>query len=435
MVRKAATTLKGITLRGNVYQARLTIPKDVRDSIGLVEFTQSLETSDLRIAKIRGETFIRAWKRQITEARGILSPVSEALLWKKEVDKAKDYKPLYKGDYYPISDVYSGHIDNILDTEGTKAAEAFNDIVKGITLPSNSFVDAYMATRTVNSRSGQQEETRITYGTKKFPVFPINTQQVNQWAALLLQEYKHGTAKSIINNNAQYYQYLLDMGHLDSDLTNPFKGVRLSNGGGRKTDSDNKRIHWTANQVTHLIEACTEKGDADLLNITLLAAHTGARVEELATLLVSSIHLNATIPYFGITKSKTKAGLRDVPIHPYIQPLLKKMVSQSTNEYLFSNLTVTGHMERSSAISKRFGRLKTRLGYGQNQVFHSFRHTAMTMFEQADVPENIAMDIVGHEKPNLTFGHYSGGTSMEQKYDAVCTSIDFPFHNTPVSSL
>ena len=316
MIRKAATTLKGITLRGNVYQARLTIPKDVRDSIGLVEFTQSLETSDLRIAKIRGETFIRAWKRQITEARGILSPVSEALLWKKEVDKAKDYKPLYKGGYYPISDVYSGHIDNIVDTEGTKAAEAFNDIVKGITLPSNSFVDAYMATRTVNSRSGQQEETRITYGTKKFPVFPINKQQVNQWAALLLQEYKHGTAKSIINNNAQYYQYLLDMGHLDSDLTNPFKDVRLSNGGGRKTDSDNKRIPWAANQVTHLIESCTEKGDTDLLNITLLAAHTGARVEELAILLVSSIHLNAAIPYFGITKSKTKAGLRDVPIHP-----------------------------------------------------------------------------------------------------------------------
>ncbi len=54
-------------------------------------------------------------------------------------------------------------------------------------------------------------------------------------------------------------------------------------------------------------------------------------------------------------------------------------------------------MVRSSAISKRFGRLKTRLGYRQNQVFHSFRDTAMTMFEQADVPENIAMDVVGHE--------------------------------------
>lgn len=52
-------TLKGITLRGNVYQARLTIPKYVRDSLGLVEFTQSLETSDLRVANTRGEACIR----------------------------------------------------------------------------------------------------------------------------------------------------------------------------------------------------------------------------------------------------------------------------------------------------------------------------------------------------------------------------------------
>jgi len=32
------------------------------------------------------------------------------------------------------------------------------------------------------------------------------------------------------------------------------------------------------------------------------------------------------------------------------------------------------------------------------------------MLEQAGVRENIVMDIVGHENPNLTFGHYSEGT-------------------------
>ena len=224
-------------------------------------------------------------------------------------------------------------------------------------------------------------------------------------------------------------------GHLDPDLTNPFKDVRLSNGGGRKNGSNSKRIPWTANQVTDLIKACRAKGDVELLYITLLAAHTGARVEELATLLVSSIHLNASIPYFKITKSKTNAGLRNVPVHPYIYPLLEHMVNQSTNEFLFSNLKMTVHQERSSAISKRFGRLKTTLGYGANQVFHSFRHTATTMLEQAGVRENIVMDIVGHEKPNLTFGHYSEGTSMEQRYEAICKSIDFSFHNIPISEL
>jgi integrase len=436
MARLAKKTLKGISLRGNVYHARLTIPKNARDAIGLVEFTQSLETSDLRVAKTRGETFIRDWKHQITKALGKLSPMSEALLWKEELNKAKqDYVPRNSGDYSPVLDALHDKIESIATAENLERAKTFSDIVEGISIPSDSFVEAYLATRTVNSRSNQQEKTRIGYGTEAFPKFPINKQQVNRWAATLLQKYAHGTAKSIINNNAQYYQYLLDMGHVDADLTNPFKDVRLSNGGGRKNGSNSKRIPWTANQVTDLINACGAKGDVELLYITLLAAHTGARVEELATLLVSSIHLNVTIPYFKITKSKTNAGLRNVPVHPYIYPLLEQMVNQSTNEFLFSNLKMTAHQERSSAISKRFGRLKTTLGYGANQVFHSFRHTATTMLEQAGVRENIVMDIMGHEKPNLTFGHYSEGTSMEQRYEAICKSIDFSFHNIPVSEL
>jgi len=44
------------------------------------------------------------------------------------------------------------------------------------------------------------------------------------------------------------------------------------------------------------------------------------------------------------------------------------------------------------------------------------------------------MDIVGHT-PNLTFGHYSGGTSMKQKYDAVSKGIIYSFHDTSVLEL
>jgi len=447
MTRATKTILKGITLRGSVYQARLTIPKDVRDSLGLVEFTQSLETSDLRVAKTRGDECIRDWKRQITEARGTLSPISEALLWKADYDKSheedislntSDYR-----NYSPIDEVLSDKLEHLEASDGYKAAKSFNDIVTGKSLPSDTFVNDYMATRKVVPRSLGQERTRITYGTTAFPTFPVEKQEVNRWALSLIQKptvttgmpYSRDTALSIVNTVAKYYQFLLDMGHLNPNLSNAFKDASISTGGGKKESNRTKRVPWNRHQVNHLIEECTKKSDRELLGITLLATHTGARIEELATLEVSSIHLTAAIPYFRITKSKSEAGLRDVPIHPYIHPLLEDMVTRSTNRYLFSNLTVTGHNERSSAISKRFGRLKTKLGYGPHQVFHSFRHTAITMLEQAGVPLNIVMDIVGHGKPNLTFGRYSGGTSMEQRYEAICNSIDFPFHNIPASSL
>ena len=42
-----------------------------------------------------------------------------------------------------------------------------------------------------------------------------------------------------------------------------------------------------------------------------------------------------------------------------------------------------------------------------------------TVFEQAGVPEGITADIVGHEKQTMTYGLYSGGTSVEQRKEAI----------------
>ena len=37
-----------------------------------------------------------------------------------------------------------------------------------------------------------------------------------------------------------------------------------------------------------------------------------------------------------------------------------------------------------------------------------------TKLEQADVSESVTADIVGHEKKTITYGLYSGGSSMAQ---------------------
>jgi hypothetical protein len=44
-----------------------------------------------------------------------------------------------------------------------------------------------------------------------------------------------------------------------------------------------------------------------------------------------------------------------------------------------------------------------------------------TLLERAGVPEGVAADILGHEKRGATmsFGLYSGGSSMEQKRAAI----------------
>ena len=122
---------------------------------------------------------------------------------------------------------------------------------------------------------------------------------------------------------------------------------------------------------------------------------------------------------FTIRHSKTPSGNREVPIHEQLRNLIKKLKNTSKDGYLLSGLSKDKDSKRSGAIGKRFGRLKNQLGFERRYVFHSFRKTVVTLLEQAGISENLAADIVGHEKPRITYGLYSGGSSLEQKLKAI----------------
>ena len=70
-------------------------------------------------------------------------------------------------------------------------------------------------------------------------------------------------------------------------------------------------------------------------------------------------------------------------------------------------------------LKNRFGRLKTELGFKEQHVFHSIRKTVATLLDRAGVPENVAADIIGHEKPTMTYGLYSGGSDLKVMREAL----------------
>ena len=41
------------------------------------------------------------------------------------------------------------------------------------------------------------------------------------------------------------------------------------------------------------------------------------------------------------------------------------------------------------------------------------------MVTEAGVPEGVTADIIGHEKQTMTYGLYSGGTSVRQRLEAM----------------
>jgi integrase len=72
------------------------------------------------------------------------------------------------------------------------------------------------------------------------------------------------------------------------------------------------------------------------------------------------------------------------------------------------------------------------MGFSKRYVFHSIRKTFTTQLENAGVTENVTADIVGHEKPRMTYGLYSGGTTLEVKREAI-NKIKFNFSPNPKS--
>jgi integrase len=202
----------------------------------------------------------------------------------------------------------------------------------------------------------------------------------------------------------------------------------------RNSKAQNKTESWlpfTASDVERLYTEAIIHKDWTLGQLMLIGAYTGARIEEICSLKQEHINLNEKS--FKITDSKTEAGVRIIPIHQSLMPVIKELM-RTSEEYIIANLTKSKFDDRSNAIGKRFGRLKTKLGYSKRHVFHSIRKTFTTQLENAGVNENVTADIIGHEKPRMTYGLYSGGTNLEVKRDAV-DKISFNFKNFNASSI
>jgi integrase len=170
-------------------------------------------------------------------------------------------------------------------------------------------------------------------------------------------------------------------------------------------------------EVVALVKHARDSGDPELADLATLGMWSGARIEELCSLAVSDVRMRTKS--FAIKDAKTAAGIREVPIHDKLMPTLRRLVGKRTGGYVLAGLLANKYGDRSNAIGKRFGRLKKVAGFGPTLVFHSIRKCVGTQLENSLVPEGVSADILGHEKPNITYGLYSGGASLEVKRAAL----------------
>lgn len=178
-------------------------------------------------------------------------------------------------------------------------------------------------------------------------------------------------------------------------------------------------IPYTTEEVERLHKAALDKGDSHLAHLIAIASYTGCRLEEIGRIHRDNIILTNGLPTsFKIEEAKSKAGIREVPVHSAIIPLLQRLLQDSQDGYLLQG-RADKDGRRLNAASQRFTKLKRAAGFSDLHVFHSIRKTAATQLEQAGVSPLIIPALLGHDVGHISFDIYSAGASMKQKTDAI----------------
>ena len=407
---------KFLQRRRRQWYGVLEIPKALRTVFGKPRFIQSLKTESLTTAEQRVLILVGKWKALIIDARrtggtGNLALEAEVRRLRYEYDKLQ----VEPEDAWMYDDGLTNAVESIAEKYPESGSEVHARIT-GKAVSITEFVDDWLSTLDNEPKTIDMKKSDVLRFAQTFRLASDATQKkVRVWVDDDLVE-KQGlsakTARRIVSSCRGYWAYLAKV--RDLEQTEPFSGA-VAPQSRKKTKAQvaSARKGFTQADVVRLAVAAGD--NAQLRDLIVLAAYTGARIEELCSLKLVDV-LSDRIK---VVDAKTEAGWREIPIHSKIKPLVGQLKAEATGEYLLSGLSFNKYLDRSNAIGKRFGRLKAKLGFGGDYVFHSIRKGVATQFENAGTDEIAASRILGHEIKTMTYGLYSGGTALKQLAKAI----------------
>ena len=412
--------------RGQKWHVKVAIPADVQHIFGKRAFKQTLKTSDKTIAIARSGPLIAQFKQAIEEARGNPTQhLDEYLTHTQTVLRKAKADPVT--DQNAIDAIEDEALERLVKAHGVQHAEqlpadAEAGVIKAYKIATGQQtklagpLEEYIASRKVEPKTeAKDRHTVAKFASRVSIVEEVDRQAVRDFVKWLSVDegLKNRTIKDNLSTLRVYWNWLADHSYAPEERNNPFDNVTLPPEN-RKAAAEKVRLPFSVEDIGRLHKAI-EGGRSEMIRVTfMLAIYTGCRIEEITSLEVA----NVTEDTIAVVHAKTAAGNRTIPIHGAIKPLVAELKARG-DKYLLPDLVANKYGARSPAMSKQFGKVKSKLGYDSRYVFHSLRKTVSTQLEQAGVPESVSADILGHDKKTMTYGVYSGGSSMEQKRKAI----------------
>ena len=410
--------MKHLEKRANLYYAVLTVPHDVRPVVGKLRFVRSTQTDDKAEAALRAALLVAGWRAEITKARGSL-PDPKAAFWtnlRREFVNAQD-----EGTKSAIEEVAEAEARKIADPAEASLTYRIATGQAPELIPLAPFVEDWKGSLRLAQKTIDQQVRDVMRMADHFQhLAALTPQSAKAWTDKLMKEATTASSFERIGNGCRsFWLYLQQSGTKAMIDPDPFVGpFRLA----QRVAINNtaKRLAFSPKELASVYSEAAQQGDSPLADLIALGAYTGARIEELCKLTTET----AKGGFFRMG-TKTEASLRDCPIHPAVAPLVARLIAASRDGFLIPSTADNQYDTRSKPHSQKFGRLKKRLGFGPAHVFHSTRHTLVTLMHQAGVRPEVIADVVGHEKGNFTLDTYGSGSSMAQKLEAI-SKVAYP---------
>lgn len=268
-----------------------------------------------------------------------------------------------------------------------------------------------------------EEEKNIKNEKVTFDVF--NREYVQEFITWLKNK-KQSKPKTINLRLTAIKAFLKYASDEDYELKNIYYGIKAIKG-----QKDNKQpIQYLEKEVTEAILSAYENDTkTHIRNKVLLIVmyDTGARVQEIADLKLSSLHLNSKSPYVSIIGKGRK--LRNVPLTDITTSHIKKYIEKfhknsKADDYLFYSIRDNKIHQLStdsiSLILKKAADIARKKNdkIPENIHCHLLRKTkAMDLYKNG-VPLPFIMQLLGHESMSTTSGFYAFAT-LEMLAEAV----------------
>ena len=412
--------------RRQKFYAVLDVPKALREQLGVSRrFVKSLQTDSESIARIRVLPVIAKWKQEIVLAKASGNSGNQLL---DSVVRVRQDAQRLKGEGFDEHDIqmihedvaYSRSWDNERGgfvTDDIPLADAVS-VVHGSSLLLAEHVEEHLDGKDCTAKSKDMAKTTLLAFCKEFlHAEDVTERRVRDWIIRTMEQERrlsYNTIKRDMSSIKVYWRWLkryksLDTAYPFEDILPPVPNKNS------KSKSSIDIIGFSIPDYHKILGAVPDK-DRNLRNLIILGAHTGCRLDELCALKLEDVSFDR----FQIVDAKTNAGLRTVPIHAAITQLVAELVDTSADGYLIDGESDNNqYNSRSGGIGHRFSRLKTKLGYKRNQVFHSWRHSMTTQLENAERPLSQIQRIIGHTVSGMTLSRYSDGLAFDTSKEII----------------